>query len=67
MNKRLRKKVGKYKCLKCGSEDGVRGYTLLKTGKWVCGPLACMYCDLGMDRDWERKRISEILSNRSSP
>ena len=45
MKKRLRKKLAKEYCLKCGNEDGVRGWNKLKTGRWVSTRLFCFNCD----------------------
>lgn len=44
MKKRLKKKLAKEKCLKCGSEDGVAGWRKLKSGRWVSTALACFNC-----------------------
>ena len=50
MKKRLRKKLGKRKCLKCGSEGGVREWYRLASGRLVMTKLTCFYCDLGVPR-----------------
>jgi len=49
MRKRLKKKLGKEKCLKCNRQVGIRAYYELKTGRGVWGPFKCVYCDLGYE------------------
>jgi hypothetical protein len=51
MRKRLKKKVGKYRCLKCGSEDGVWQWFNFSTRKMIPSRLYCLYCDLGEKRE----------------
>lgn len=45
MKKRLKKKLAKNRCLKCGSEDGVVGWNQLKSGRWVSTELFCLDCN----------------------
>ena len=50
MRKRQRKKVSKYKCLKCGCKDGIAGWSKSKNGRWISTRLFCFHCDMGMPR-----------------
>jgi hypothetical protein len=51
VRKRLRKKIGKRQCLKCGSSDGVRQWSPDRNGKFRVSRLACYHCDMGMPRE----------------
>ena len=45
MRKRLRKKIAKEKCLKCGDGSGVCSWRKLKTGRYVSSRVYCFNCD----------------------
>jgi hypothetical protein len=48
VRKRLKKKLAKERCPKCGGEDGIRGWRMLRTGRWVPSELSCFHCDMGV-------------------